>query len=95
MARRLDYRGPGRGGPADLSLLIDGKLHVTGRVQRTIGKLVSASEGVSIGFERGTPVAQEIKTPFAFSGRIERIDVTIAERAPAAPILVKQDVEEG
>ncbi|MBN9081677.1 MAG: hypothetical protein BGP04_10955 [Rhizobiales bacterium 62-17] len=95
IALRFDYLGPGLGGPADLSLLIDGKLHVTGRVQRTIGKLVSASEGVSIGFERGTPVAQEIKTPFAFSGRIERIDVTIAERAPAAPILVKQDVEEG
>ena len=83
---QFDYQGPGPGGAADIALNIDGRVVDSGRIGKTIGKLVSATEGVSIGFERGTPVAGEVRPPFPFSGRIERIDISIVDLQRPQPL---------
>ncbi|MFV0245038.1 MAG: arylsulfatase [Qingshengfaniella sp.] len=71
----FDFAGPEKSGPATLWLEVDGRRIGEAALPKSIGKLSSASEGVSIGFERGTPVGDGITPPFAFTGRIERIDL--------------------
>ncbi|SLN73895.1 Arylsulfatase [Pseudooceanicola marinus] len=83
LALDLRYSGEGRGGPAELVLTVDGEISGAARIDRTIGNLISGSEGVSIGFERGAPLPPEARRPFRMRGRIERLDVHLGDTAVA------------
>ncbi|WP_370205751.1 arylsulfatase [Pararhodobacter marinus] len=80
----FDFAGETLGGAADLSLEVDGETVAEGHIPVSIGKLMPGSEGVSIGFERGTSVAHETQRPAIFTGRIQRLDLSLGDGISAA-----------
>lgn len=78
---KYDGGGFGRGGV--FTLRADGKDLAQGRIEHTVPGWFS-TEGVSIGRDTGTPIAEDYRVPFAFTGGLERIDVHLATPAGRA-----------
>lgn len=73
----LDYDGGGLGKGASVSLRIDDAEVAGGRIERTVPFRFSMSgETLDVGTDTGSPVAP-YGHDFRFTGRIERIDVTV------------------
>jgi arylsulfatase len=72
--------GKGRGVPAHIKLLVDGKPVAEGDLPVTIPISLGLGGGVSVGADTGSPVmlADDYAPPFAFTGTIKRalVDVT-------------------
>jgi arylsulfatase len=70
----------GRGTPADITLMIDGKKVGTGKLPVTIPLTMGLSAGVAVGTDNGSPVmlAEDYKPPFAFTGTIRKALVDIS-----------------
>jgi arylsulfatase A-like enzyme len=70
----------GKGVPAHIKLLIDGKVVAEGDLPVTIPLSLGLSSGVILGCDSGSPVmlADDYKPPFAFTGTIKKalVDVT-------------------
>jgi arylsulfatase A-like enzyme len=68
----------GKGVPANIKLLVDGKEVGQGDLPVTIPLLLSISAGVSLGANSGSPVMPDYQSPFAFTGVVKRalVDVT-------------------
>jgi arylsulfatase A-like enzyme len=66
-------------GPAEVTIAIDGKEAMRVAVKRTVAGAFSASETLDVGTDLGSPVSFDYfdRRPFAFDGKIEKVDVTL------------------
>jgi len=68
--------GIGRSGTGVLS--VDGKAVSTKKMERTIPLILAWDENLDVGSDTGTPVDdQDYQVPFAFTGKIDKITLTI------------------
>jgi len=82
-----DTSGIGRGGTGVLK--VDGKVVATEKMEHTLPFILEWDENLDVGSDTGTPVAdQDYQVPFAFTGRLERITLTIDR-----PQLTPEDVK--
>ena len=67
------------GAPADVTISVDGAEAMRVAVGRTVPGAFSASETFDVGMDLGSPVsfAYFDRAPFAFAGKIEKVDVTL------------------
>jgi arylsulfatase len=81
------YDGGGIGKGGKLTLSANGKSLAEGRLDRTIPIQFSLGEGVDIGMDVGSPIDFTYKLPFAFTGKIEKVNIKLAPvetgKAPA------------
>lgn len=83
-----DYSGIGQGGTG--VLMVDGKAVDTQKMEHTIPFILQWDESLDIGSDTGTPVDDEdYQTPFAFTGKIDRITLTI-DRPKLSPDDIKR-----
>ncbi len=84
--------GIGKGGTGTLS--VDGKKVAEGRIANTMPVRFSFDETFDIGEDTGTPVSEDYDVPFKFTGKIEKVTVTLGETKLSAPDQQKlQDME--
>jgi arylsulfatase A-like enzyme len=73
---KSDGGGLGKGGTA--SLVMDGKVLAEGRVDRTsIGVILTLDEGFDVGEDQGTPINDDYKVPFKFTGTLHKVAITL------------------
>lgn len=78
------YDGGGIGKGGTFVLRADGAELKRGRIEHTVPGWFPP-EGVGIGKDTGTPIAEDYRVPFAFTGTLERLDVHLAEPAGLRP----------
>jgi arylsulfatase len=66
---------PGKGGTATLT--VNGKKVGEGRIDATNCCMFSLDEGTDVGRDDGTPVTEDYKVPFAFTGAIKKVEVKL------------------
>jgi arylsulfatase len=72
-----DGGGPGKGGTAKLS--VNGKEVASGRVDKTEFARFSADETFDVGCDTGSPVSNDYKSPFKFTGKIKKVEITLED----------------
>ncbi|MGO9612825.1 MAG: arylsulfatase [Dissulfurispiraceae bacterium] len=72
-----DDGGMGKGGTA--TLFVNGKKVATGRIEQTQCCAFSADEGADVGADEGTPVSEDYKVPFKFTGKIDKVTIELKE----------------
>jgi arylsulfatase A-like enzyme len=72
---KFDGGGPGSGGTAKLA--VDGTTVGTSEYPRTIGYRMSLDETLDIGEDTGTPISEDYKVPFKFTGQIEKVTIEL------------------
>ena len=67
------------GAPAEVVLAVDGKEVARTTVKRTVPAAFTASETFDVGIDLGSPVSLDYfdRRPFAFTGKIEKVDVVL------------------
>jgi arylsulfatase len=79
------YDGGGMGKGGQITMTANGKKIAEGRLVRTIPIQFSLGEGVDIGMDIGSPIDFTYKLPFAFTGKVEKVDIELKpERATKA-----------
>ncbi|ODT46404.1 MAG: arylsulfatase [Methylobacterium sp. SCN 67-24] len=75
----IDTAIPSPGGPAEVSLKVDGVEVGSVTVRRTVPAAFTASESFDVGVDLGSPVSPAYfeRRPFKFEGRIEQVHVTL------------------
>jgi hypothetical protein len=68
---KYDGGGIGRGGHVVLS--VDGQAVAVGRVERTLAFRLAGDETLDIGEDTGTPVSEDYKVPFKFTGTLKEL----------------------
>jgi len=82
------YAGIGRGGTG--VLIVDGKEVATQRMERTLPYILQWDENLDIGSDTGSPVDDaDYKAPFPFTGKIDKITLTI-DRPKLSPEDIKR-----
>ncbi len=71
----FNFKGTKAGGPAEIVIKVDGKEVAKGQVEHTIPIRVSLDETFDIGEDTGTPVCEDYKVPFAFTGDLHKVTV--------------------
>jgi len=68
----------GKGVPAEIKLFVDGKQIGSGQLPVTIALSIGLAAGVAVGADPGSPIMEDYKGPFRFTGTIKRamLDVT-------------------
>jgi arylsulfatase len=66
---------PGKGGTGTLS--VNGRKVGEGRIDSTNCCMFSLDEGTDVGRDDGTPVTEDYKVPFAFTGAIQKVEVKL------------------
>jgi arylsulfatase len=74
---KYDGGGVGKGGT--LTLMVDDKQVVQGRIERTIPFRFSLDETLDIGEDTGTPVSEDYRVPFKFTGKLNRVVVRLSD----------------
>jgi arylsulfatase len=72
---KYDGGGVGKGGVATLTL--DGKPIGSGRVEKTLPNYLYYSDGLDIGMDTLTPVSNDYQVPFAFTGKLDKVMLTL------------------
>jgi hypothetical protein len=67
----------GRGGKATLT--VDGEKVASEHLHQTIPYRMSLDETLDIGEDTGTPVSEDYKVPFKFTGKLEKVTINITE----------------
>jgi arylsulfatase len=67
--------GIGKGGVGTLQ--VDGKTVATGRIERTLPFRLSLDETLDCGEDTGTPVSEDYRTPFKFTGELTKVTVKL------------------
>ena len=80
----FQYAGPGLGKGGKATLLVDGKPAGEVAIARTLAFRMSLDETLDCGEDTGTPVSEDYRLPFRFTGKIDRVAVRIGE-APLTP----------
>jgi hypothetical protein len=86
----LDFNydgGVGAGGQATLT--VDGKKVASKKLPRTIAYRMSLDETLDIGEDTGTPISEDYKVPFKFTGKLEKVTINITEHKLTAEQLRK------
>jgi arylsulfatase len=80
---RFAYDGGGVGRGGEVTLLLDGDVVGSGRVERTVPFFFSMDETLDVGVDRGTPVTEDYGTEdgFRFDGRVEAVTITAGDDA--------------
>jgi arylsulfatase len=87
MEFKYDGGGMGKGGTA--SLYVDGKKVGEGKVAATAAMVFSADDGLDIGGDTGSPVAQDYTARESeFTGRVKGVEITIAEASDSKDHMV-------
>ena len=68
----------GKGVPANIKLLVDGKQVGSGDLPVTIPLSLGLAAGISIGSDAGSPVMTDYRPPFAFSGVVKKAQVDVS-----------------
>jgi hypothetical protein len=89
------YDGPGIGKGGTVTLAVDGKGVADGNLARTIPFRVSADETFDIGEDTGTPVSEDYRVPFKFTGALKRVVITLGEAKLTAAEQKELDEAEG
>jgi arylsulfatase len=90
---KYDGGGIGKGGTG--TLIVDGKQVAQGHIANTIPVRFSFDETFDIGEDTGTPVSLEYDVPFKFTGKIEKVVVSLGEiKLGAAEHEKLQDMEQ-
>jgi arylsulfatase len=77
----FEYDGPGLGRGGTATLLVDGKPAGEGKLARTLAFRMSLDETLDCGEDTGTPVSEDYRVPFRFTGKIDRVAVRIGDAA--------------
>jgi arylsulfatase A-like enzyme len=72
----FDYQGKKPGGPAAITLKVNGKSVSTGKMEATVGGRFGV-DTFGIGEDSGQPVTFAYKPPFRFTGEIEKVTITM------------------
>lgn len=75
----FNYDGGGVGKGGEATLTVDGEKVASGRLDQTIPYRMSLDETLDIGEDTGTPVSEDYKVPFKFTGRLEKVTINITE----------------
>jgi len=75
----FNYDGDGVGKGGEATITVDGKRVASGRLDQTIAYRMSLDETLDIGEDTGTPVSEDYKVPFKFTGDIEKLTINITE----------------
>jgi arylsulfatase len=73
------YEGPGLGKGGTALLLVDGKEVADGYIPRTIPFRISADETLDFGEDTGTPVSEDYKVPFKFTGTLNKVVISLGD----------------
>jgi arylsulfatase len=79
---KMDGAGLGKGGTA--TLLVDGQPAGEGMIARTLPFRMSLDETLDVGEDTGTPVSEDYRVPFKFTGTIGRVAVRLGEEQLSA-----------
>jgi arylsulfatase A-like enzyme len=82
IAVRFDYEPPAQfGGPdaANVTMAINGTQVAQGRVDATV-RFAFMYQGAAIGHSTGSPLLDEYSGPFAFTGKIDRVEFELGPR---------------
>jgi arylsulfatase A-like enzyme len=78
LAVKFKYDGGGLGKGGTASLVSDGKVLATGRVDHSsIGVIQGLDEGFDVGEDSGTPINDDYQVPFKFTGTLHKVAVTL------------------
>ncbi len=72
---KYDGGGLGKGGVG--TLLVDGKRAAQGRIERTLAFRLSLDETLDCGEDTGTPVSEDYKVPFKFTGKLAKVVIDL------------------
>ena len=72
---KYDGGGIGKGGTGTIQ--VDGKTVATGRIERTLAFRLSLDETLDCGEDTGTPVTEDYRTPFKFTGEIKKATINL------------------
>jgi len=72
---KYDGGGLGKGGTGTIQ--VDGKTVATGRIERTLAFRISLDETLDCGEDTGTPVVEDYRTPFKFTGELKKAVITL------------------
>ena len=83
---QFDPTGPadfakGKGTPAKITLLVDGKPVGTGDLPVTIPLSLGLGAGVAVGADPGSPAMPDYKPPFEFTGQVNKVLVDVTGEA--------------
>ena len=78
------YAGDGIGKGGVSTIQVDGKTVATGRIERTLAFRLSVDEGIDCGEDTGTPVTEDYRLPFKFSGEIKKVTIDLKPEKLAA-----------
>jgi arylsulfatase A-like enzyme len=73
---KYDGGGLGKGGTG--TLLVDGKKIAQGRIEQTLAFRLSLDETLDCGEDTGTPVNEEYRVPFKFTGTLNKVVIDLA-----------------
>jgi arylsulfatase len=76
-----DGGGMGKGGMG--TLFVNGKKAAEGRIDQTQCCMLSADEGADVGADEGTPVTEDYKVPFKFTGTTAKVTIELKEMKAA------------
>jgi arylsulfatase len=79
---KYDGGGLGKGGTVTLS--VDDNPVTEGRIDRTYAFRVSFDETLDIGEDTGTPVSEDYRVPFTFSGSLNRVLIRLSDEKLSA-----------
>ena len=74
---KYDGGGMGKGGQGTLQ--VDGKTVATGRIERTLPFRVSIDETLDCGEDTGTPVSEDYRVPFKFTGVLKKVVIEVGK----------------
>ena len=74
---------------------MDGKPVADGKIPRTIPFRVSADETFDVSEDTGTPVSEDYKVPFHFTGTLNKLVVRLGEAALSPQEQKELDKKEG
>ena len=72
-----DGGGPGKGGSG--KIILNGKEVAEGRIDQTECCTFSLDEAADVGRNDGTPVTEDYKAPFVFSGVIDKVTINLGD----------------
>jgi len=49
----------------------------TGRIERTLAFKIAVDEGIDCGEDTGTPVSEDYRVPFKFTGEVKRATISL------------------
>jgi arylsulfatase len=77
------YDGGGMGKGGKLTLKANGATVAEGRLERSVPIQFAIFEGLDVGMDNGSAVDFTYTLPFAFTGKVERVEIEVFPQAPA------------